>query len=126
MTNRHRLTAAYRITKAADFSQIFSGARRLRARHFDFLYRTSETLTPRLGIAVSKRMVPRAVDRNRIKRIIRESFRLHVQPAVVPLDVVVYVKPSARTTPNQVLFVSLIEFWTQPQESARPAQLAHD
>ena len=72
-------------------------------------------------------MVPRAVDRNRIKRIIRESFRLYVQPAVAPFDVVVYVKPSARTTPNQALFVSLIEFWTQPRESAQPAQpRAHD
>lgn len=31
---------------------------------------------PRLGIIVARRRVPRAVDRNRIKRIVRESFRL--------------------------------------------------
>ena len=31
----------------------------------------------RLGIALTRRLLPRAVDRNRVKRIIREAFRRH-------------------------------------------------
>lgn len=34
---------------------------------------------PRLGLALTKRYVKRAVDRNRIRRQLRESFRLHQQ-----------------------------------------------
>ncbi len=30
---------------------------------------------PRLGMVVGKRLLPRAVDRNRVKRCVRESFR---------------------------------------------------
>ncbi len=31
----------------------------------------------RLGLALTRRLVPRAVDRNRIKRMAREAFRRH-------------------------------------------------
>ncbi len=31
----------------------------------------------RLGIALTRRLVPRAVDRNRLKRMTREAFRRH-------------------------------------------------
>lgn len=42
----------------------------------------------RLGTAVSKKVRKRAVDRNRIKRIVRESFRLRA-PTLPALDVVI-------------------------------------
>jgi ribonuclease P protein component len=45
----------------------------------------------RIGIVASKRILPRAVDRNRVKRIIRERFRLH-DIKFCKLDVVVIVK----------------------------------
>ena len=32
---------------------------------------------PRLGLVVGKKQLKRAVDRNRVKRIVREQFRLH-------------------------------------------------
>lgn len=37
--------------------------------------RENEVETSRLGLVVGRRMLPRAVDRNRVKRVIRESFR---------------------------------------------------
>lgn len=47
----------------------------------------SKTGTSRLGIVVSKRIIPKAISRNRIKRLIREEFRN--QTATKAFDVVV-------------------------------------
>jgi ribonuclease P protein component len=55
--------------------------------------------SPRLGMLISRRHAARAVVRNRIKRCIREAFRLE-QERLGPLDVLVRppygVKPSAQ------------------------------
>lgn len=45
-------------------------------------------MNARLGVAVAKRHVPLAVDRNRVRRMIRESFR-HYQAALKGHDIVV-------------------------------------
>ena len=49
---------------------------------------------PRLGLAVARRSARRAVDRHRLKRRIRESFRHHAA-RLGGLDVVVLVNPGA-------------------------------
>jgi ribonuclease P protein component len=41
----------------------------------------------RLGLVVPKRIAPRALDRNRVKRVARESFR-HWRGTLPPLDLV--------------------------------------
>jgi len=46
----------------------------------------------RLGIIVSKRIVSRAVDRNRLKRIVRETFRRNADANKTPADIVVRVR----------------------------------
>lgn len=43
---------------------------------------------PRLGLIVAKRILPRAVDRNRVKRLIRETFRNRV-PELPAIDLIV-------------------------------------
>jgi ribonuclease P protein component len=45
----------------------------------------------RLGLAITKRVAPRAVDRNRVKRIVREVFR-HAAPRLGAVDVVIKLK----------------------------------
>jgi ribonuclease P protein component len=47
-------------------------------------------VTPRLGVIVPKKGNPTAVRRNRIKRIIRDQFRL-TQTELLPLDIIVHV-----------------------------------
>lgn len=54
------------------------------------MFRPNELGHARLGMVVAKRQFKRAVDRNRMRRIIRETFRLS-SPELPPLDVVVKV-----------------------------------
>ncbi len=66
---------------------------------FTFYLETRETGQARLGILISRRHAARATDRNRIKRCIREAFRLE-QENIGPLNLLVRpphgVRPTAR------------------------------
>ncbi len=65
---------------------------------------------PRLGIAISKRAVPEAHDRSRIKRIVRESFRLNAE-GLRHVDFVVQVRSQAVHADNATLFSALTALW---------------
>jgi len=64
-----------RLTEATEFTRVFARARRSSDRYFTVLCRTSTTNRARLGLTISRRAAKRAVDRNRLKRLARESFR---------------------------------------------------
>ena len=66
----------------------------------------------RVGIAVSRRVSPKAVTRNRIKRQIRESFRLH-QAMFPDMNIVVVAQAAAATANNSVLARALSRHWEQ-------------
>ena len=64
-----------RLLKPAEFSRVFKKAHRSSDRQLTILAAPNDLDYPRLGLAISKKHAKRAVDRNRIKRIVRESFR---------------------------------------------------
>ena len=66
----------------------------------------------RLGLAISKKHCRLANRRNRIKRIVRESFRQH-QHLIKGVDIVVINKPAAANATNQQLFDSLEQHWNR-------------
>jgi len=74
--------------------------------------------TARLGLAVAKKHVRRAVDRNRIKRVVRESFRRQ-QHRLKGLDLVVLVKPGIQKVDNRTLFAALQTHWQRLQKQTR-------
>ncbi len=73
-------------------------------------YRANELGQARLGLAISKRVAKRAVERNRIKRLVRESFRRvrHRLPAV---DVMVMAREQAAGVPGPELLRELDRLW---------------
>jgi ribonuclease P protein component len=64
----------------------------------------------RLGLAIAKKAAPLAVDRNRVKRLIREHFR-HNQQRLPAVDLVFYGQAGLARLDNQQLRERLAEIW---------------
>lgn len=99
-----------RLTKPADFARVFENAQKSTDVCLTVLARTNVVGHPRLGMAISKRNIRNAADRNRIKRCVRESFRLQAC-RLGNLDFVVMAKPAARQSEGAQLRGSLERHW---------------
>lgn len=66
----------------------------------------------RVGIIVPKRVIPLAVHRNRIKRVVREWFRCH-SSLCVGWDYVVTIKSASKTLSKKALSKQLDILWRQ-------------
>lgn len=73
---------AQRLLSKKDYDRVFVQAKKVVTPEFVILYRENDLGYARLGLALSKKMIAKAHDRNRIKRLIRESFRQNNLPAV--------------------------------------------
>lgn len=108
----HRFPKDNRLPDAASFDRVFANANRSGDRLFTVLCRKNTSETARLGLAISKKNCRKASNRNRIRRVVRESFRRH-KAALGGLDVVVMSKPPAAVATNPELFASLETHWTR-------------
>lgn len=77
-----------RLLLPQEFDAVFKGGRRERGRFFVCVVRPGSSAMARLGLAVGRKLLPRAHDRNLVKRLARESFRLH-RARLPPLDLVI-------------------------------------
>jgi len=80
-----------RILKRPDFLECFARGRKKYSTNFVVFYQARGTDYPRIGITVSKK-VGNAVRRNRLKRLLREFFRLHKALFLSGVDYSVVVK----------------------------------
>ena len=109
-----------RIRCAADYKSVFDGALfKVHQPHFLFLAKLTEQPKSRLGIVVAKKKVRRAHERNRIKRLARESFRLHQPNFGSDIDVVVMPKVGIETITNAELYQQLDFAWQKLQRLAK-------
>jgi ribonuclease P protein component len=68
----------HRFTVQGSFGTVLRGSRKLRGRYSIVHAAPGLDEVSRLGIALTRRLVPSSVDRNRVKRLVREAFRRHV------------------------------------------------
>jgi ribonuclease P protein component len=98
---------------------VFAKASRSRDNLFAVLSRANGRDYARLGLAISKKHCSRATGRNRLKRLVRESFRHHARE-LEGIDVVVLGQPGVSRADNKAIFESLARHW-QKTRSANPA-----
>jgi ribonuclease P protein component len=103
-----------RLLRPADFKRVISQGRKRRSTCFIAYEQNGEGQATRFGLTVARKNLPRSVDRNRFKRIARESFRASLP---LPLcDVVIMATPAARTIGRRELAAELTEYWRRLRE----------
>lgn len=102
-----RFPAAARVRAKADYARVFEQARRT-ADPLLVLHRVSGESPARLGLAVSRKVSTRAVVRNRIKRTLREQFRL-LRTQLMPGDCVVVARSGAAAATSAQLRAAFVK-----------------
>ena len=108
MPESSALGKSARLIKSSEFSKVLNADRNAVWRHQNLWFRVLSLASsrPRLGLAIAKRLMPRAVDRNRTRRLIRESFRAH-QTKLPNRDYVVFARQDLRQYASKDLRHSL-------------------
>jgi len=79
-----------RIIKTDDFSSVFSFRKRISGQFLAIHYQVNQSGRARLGMVVAKKVAKRSVDRNYMRRVLRELFRKQ-QMQIAAFDLVIRV-----------------------------------
>jgi len=108
-----------RLLTARDYRHVFeTAAFKVHGKGLMALASPSECGHPRLGLIFSKKNVRRAVDRNRLKRIVRESIRLH-QHRLPSVDIVVLARRGVHELDNATVHRQLHGMWRRLEREVR-------
>jgi ribonuclease P protein component len=99
-----------RLTRGIEFQRVFQQGKRLHASGLNARAAANNVGYPRLGMAIAKKALRRAHERNRIRRLVRESFRQH-QASLPAVDLVVMCRPEVLQMSNNELFLQLEGLW---------------
>lgn len=99
-----------RLITKAEFQSVFDTAQKKVLRNVVFLFKCNQQPISRLGVIVGKKTAKSAVVRNRIKRVIRESFRRN-QATLNKLDIIVIARKPCETLDKQRLREGIDILW---------------
>ncbi|KAA3628139.1 MAG: ribonuclease P protein component [Proteobacteria bacterium] len=95
-----------RLLSAHDYQRVFAQPERSSDTVLSVLARTNTLGYARLGMAISRKVAPKAHQRNRIKRVIRESFR-HLSLELTGIDFVVMARTGVIHRTNNEIRASI-------------------
>jgi ribonuclease P protein component len=100
-----------RLLNAGDYQPVFNDACwKVSTKEILLLCKPNGLEHPRLGLVVAKKHIRSAVQRNRFKRLVRESFRLHQQD-ISGIDIVVLARKDADLLANEDLTRQITGLW---------------
>jgi ribonuclease P protein component len=99
-----------RLKKPAEYKKVFAKPVKSSDQYFTLLAIRNDYDHPRLGLAIAKKNIKKAVHRNVIKRTVRENFRKQ-QQRLGNIDIVVLARKEAIEAPLEILRKSLEKHW---------------
>jgi ribonuclease P protein component len=99
-----------RLVSQADYDSAFKNAKKIGQQALVGLYKPNHLELARVGIIVSKRVAKSAVIRNRIRRIVRESFRSY-QNQLKGFDIVIIMRHSSCILTRSELREAIDKLW---------------
>ena len=99
-----------RLKKPAEYKKVFAKPVKSSDTYFTLLAIKNDFDHPRLGLAIAKKNIKKAVHRNVIKRAVRENFRMQ-QKSLGNIDIVVLARREAVDAPLELLRKSLEKHW---------------
>ena len=115
--NTFEFPRSVRLLSPGDFSQVFNNTEfKASNRYLLVLATPSKSGDSRLGFVIAKKHVKHAVQRNRVKRIIRESFRLN-QHQMANNDFVILARPGISDLENSEIREMIDGLWFKLRQS---------
>jgi len=108
-----------RLRRPGDYDAVLSGGKRYSEQILTAVVKSTIPAAPRLGLAISSRVAPDAVDRNRIKRLARESFRRH-RAQLPAVDVVILARAGAGAARPAELRGAFERLWQRIAAASAP------
>jgi len=105
-----------RLLKRPEFYKVSTFGSKVQNRHFIAIFTPGRFKRTRIGITVTKR-VGHAVTRNRIKRLLREYFRLNRHIIRGDLDINIIAKREVAGLSSQQVFLSLCNIFDKISRS---------
>jgi len=112
------LSRRHRFTSQGSFGPILRSGSKFRGENLVLHALPAPAGASRLGIALSRRLVPLAVERNRVKRVVREAFRRHGAKDSGH-DCVVALRAAVGSIPGRELMRELATLLDQLQRAGR-------
>ncbi len=99
-----------RLLTKAEFNNVFTEPLKVSQRTLLVLCKSNQKEHARVGIIVGKRVAKHAVTRNRIRRVVRESFRFN-QARLTGLDIVVIARQQCDILSNEKIRKGIDDLW---------------
>jgi ribonuclease P protein component len=97
MSKTYKLPRTLKLNRKIDIDFVFEQPSiKISNAFFLILARQNQLAIPRLGLVIAKKNLKKAVDRNKVKRVSREFFRLH-QQWLQGYDWIVLTRPQVKT-----------------------------